>query len=246
MDSKTINNLSGCKKLDKFIQMYKTSGDIRLMPIINDIEEYLVNNIEIDYGEDDKVRLSAAGYNDIVFCGYAGLSGSLLMADHARELLNRRLTNAYIDRIDQYRKFVYEDKSLIENIKDDISIKQLACIPVSEGGLYKTLFDLGKKYNRGFLVEYSKVPMKQETIEFCECFEMDPWQLFSAGSIFFLTDNGIALQKKLEDRGIVCQIVGHFHDQNDKTIRFRDEDRLLNRPDPEELLKILKEKIKAD
>ena len=80
--------------------------------------------------------------------------------------------------------------------------------------------------------------MLQETIEVCEHYRLNPYQLTSVGSLLMVTDDGEALTDALRSHQIQAVVIGKMTDNNDKILHNGDEIRYLDRPAPDEILKI--------
>ena len=66
---------------------------------------------------------------------------------------------------------------------------------ITEGGILAGLWELSKETDMGLDLDMKKMSVLQETIEVCEHFRMNPYQLASAGSFLMLTEDG----RKLAD-----------------------------------------------
>ena len=84
----------------------------------------------------------------------------------------------------------------------------------------------------------SKIAVRQETIEVCEHFRLNPYQLASGGSFLMLTENGEALADALNQKGIQAAVIGQLTDSNDKIIHNGEDMRYIDRPAPDELMKV--------
>ena len=83
-----------------------------------------------------------------------------------------------------------------------------------------------------------KIPVKQETIEICEFFELNPYELLSGGCLIMTADNGENLVMALKREGIPSVIVGRTTDRNDRVIYNEDEKRYLDRPKTDQIYKV--------
>ena len=110
---------------------------------------------------------------------------------------------------------------------------------VSSGGIYASLWEMSEKAGCGLEVDLRKIPVRQETIEICEFFELNPYQLMSGGALLIATGDGKGLVKKLEDEGIPATVIGALKEGNDKIIVNGDEKRFLESPQADEIHKVL-------
>lgn len=85
------------------------------------------------------------------------------------------------------------------------------------------------------------ISVLQETVEVCEHFRLNPYQLTSVGSFLMVTDNGAGLCEKLLEQGIKASVIGRITDNNDKVIYNGEEVRYIDRPAPDEIFKIFEE-----
>jgi hydrogenase expression/formation protein HypE len=83
-----------------------------------------------------------------------------------------------------------------------------------------------------------KLSIRQETIEVCEHFRLNPYQLTSIGSMIMVTDKGEELADALMKEGIKASVIGRLAEGNDKVICNGEEIRYIDRPAPDEIKKI--------
>ncbi len=58
--------------------------------------------------------------------------------------------------------------------------------------------------NQGLDLDMKKISILQETIEVCEHFRLNPYQMISTGSFLAVTDNGEVLADALNNQGITA------------------------------------------
>jgi hydrogenase maturation factor len=90
----------------------------------------------------------------------------------------------------------------------------------------------------GLNIDLKSIPVRQETIEVCEAFGLNPYQLISSGSMLITTAKGHDLVSKLKDAGIHATVVGKVTEGNDRVLINEDEVRYLEPPKMDELYKI--------
>jgi|GEM_PF-4556426 len=112
-------------------------------------------------------------------------------------------------------------------------------INVAEGGMYRAIFDIWTKYQLGFEIEYSDVPVSQVSIEICEYYDMDPWRLFAGGCILIIADNARRVKLELEEQGFEAVTVGYLRRDKEKLIRHREVVSRADRPKRDEILDVL-------
>ena len=83
------------------------------------------------------------------------------------------------------------------------------------------------------------IPILQETIEFANHYDIDPYRLRAGGSLLAVTGDADALLEKLWESGIPAARIGELSGNRDKILRNEDEIRYLDLPQPDELRKIM-------
>lgn len=190
---------------------------------------------EIDHKERiaDALLTARAG-QDIVYAGWAGLEGMLRIIGEKEAELRERFTPAFIGQMKAYdSELCGLSKIAVADAMGVSVIRQ-----VSRGGILASLWDLAKDTELGLNLDLKKIAVRQETIEVCEHFRLNPYQLASGGSFLMLTENGEALADALNQKGIQAAVIGQLTDSNDKIIHNGEDMRYIDRPAPDELMKV--------
>ena len=87
----------------------------------------------------------------------------------------------------------------------------------------------------GLEVDLKKLPIKQETVEICEFFELNPYELLSGGCLIMVTEDGNGLVSALAREEIPAVIVGRTTDSNDRILYNEDEKRYLDMPKTDQI-----------
>ena len=178
--------------------------------------------------------LTARAGQDIVYAGWAGLEGMLRIIGEKEAELRERFTPAFIGQMKAYdSELCGLSKIAVADAMGVSVIRQ-----VSRGGILASLWDLAKDTELGLNLDLKKIAVRQETIEVCEHFRLNPYQLASGGSFLMLTENGEALADALNQKGIQAAVIGQLTDSNDKIIHNGEDMRYIDRPAPEELMKV--------
>ena len=178
--------------------------------------------------------LTARAGQDIVYAGWAGLEGMLRIIGEKEAELRERFTPAFIGQMRAYdSELCGLSKIAVADAMGVSVIRQ-----VSRGGILASLWDLAKDTELGLNLDLKKIAVRQETIEVCEHFRLNPYQLASGGSFLMLTENGEALADALNQKGIQAAVIGQLTDSNDKIIHNGEDMRYIDRPAPDELMKV--------
>lgn len=171
---------------------------------------------------------------DIVVSKYIGIEGTAILCQNKRnELLTRYpesflcRTNEFMEQLSIRREAAIAMKSGVYTMHD-----------IRNGGIFGALWELSRQLDVGLHIDLKKIPVLQETIEVCEFFELNPYQMMSGGALLMLAEDGEALVEALADGGIPATMIGTTHAGNDKVICNGEETRFLDKAAPDELYKI--------
>ena len=83
--------------------------------------------------------------------------------------------------------------------------------------------------------------VKQETIEVCEYFHLNPYQLTSTGCVLLVTEQGEELADALSKNGTPATVIGHTTKETERVIMNGGEKRYLDRPAQDEFARFFAE-----
>lgn len=185
-------------------------------------------------GTEMKQEISDRGADQIILTKWAGMEGSCILA-RDREDLREVFPETILMRmrgLDRYLSVREEAEICAENGAQHL-------VDLSEGGIFAALWRLSVKARRGFVIDLMDIPVLQETIEFANHYDIDPYRLRSGGSLLAVTGDADALISKLWSSGIPAARIGELREDRDKILRNEDEIRYLDLPQTDELRKIM-------
>jgi hydrogenase maturation factor len=97
---------------------------------------------------------------------------------------------------------------------------------------------MGQCSGVGLEIDLKKIPIRQETIEICEFFDLNPYKLLSGGSLLMASEDGNALVRALGKSGICATIIGKATEGNDRVLISGEERRFLETTQTDELWKL--------
>ena len=100
----------------------------------------------------------------------------------------------------------------------------------SKGGVFTSLWELSEYLKCGMEINLRSIPIRQETIELCEYFNLNPYFINSLGGLLVVTEDGGSLVKKAEALGKAAAVIGHTVNGHQKTVINNDEKRYLEAP----------------
>ncbi len=171
---------------------------------------------------------------DLVATKWIGIEGTAIIArERETELLNRFPK----DLVEEAKK-MSEFLSVQQEARIAVQTGVSAMHDVTEGGIYGALWELAEASGVGLVVDLKKIPVRQETIEICEYFGLNPYELISSGCMLMASEQGEQLVQKLLAEGIPAVIIGKATEGNDRTIEKNGEKRYLTPPTTDEIYKI--------
>lgn len=174
---------------------------------------------------------------DIVLLKWIGLEGTLRVMREKEEALAERFVPTFLNQIRELESQIFSEKEL-EMAKE---FGVLAMHQITEGGILAALWELTESSNVGMEVDLKKMTIKQETVEVCEHFHLNPYQLTSVGSVLIITDRGEELVETFREAGVEASLLGRTTSENARVILGGEEKRFLDRPAPDELLQLYEE-----
>ena len=110
---------------------------------------------------------------------------------------------------------------------------------VTEGGIFGALWEMAEASGVGLEIDLKKIPLRQETVEVCEFFHINPYELISSGCMLMAAADGNELIRRLKENGIEATVIGKATAGNDRVLMNEDECRFLEPPKTDELYKVI-------
>lgn len=116
-----------------------------------------------------------------------------------------------------------------------------ALYAMGEGGFLSALWKMAEASEVGLEADFRKVPIRQETIEVCEIFDLNPYKLQAEGAVLIGIRGGEALVQRFRNEGFMAEIIGQTNSGNDRLLYSGGSARYLERPAEDELYRIIRE-----
>ena len=171
---------------------------------------------------------------DIVATKWVGLEGTAILACEKEDALRSRYAQPFIDNAKAFGQMM----SILPEAAVAVKSGASAMHDVSEGGIFGALWELAESAGVGLEIDLKKIPIRQETIEICEFFDVNPYKLLSGGCLLIATEDGNGLVMELEKADIPAVIIGKATDSNDRVLINEDERRFLETTQTDELYQI--------
>ena len=170
----------------------------------------------------------------IVMTKWIGLEGTAILAKEKAEQLLTRYPAVLVREAQGFEKYLPILPEAATALKSGVC----AMHDVRNGGIFGALFELSRSTGVGLSVDLKQIPVKQETIEICEFFDINPYELLSGGCLLLVTEDGEALVDALEEENIPAAVIGRMMPDNDKIVVNGEETRFLEPAKPDEIYKI--------
>ena len=167
---------------------------------------------------------------ELVVTRWIALAGTARIAGTHEEELKKRFPASLVDAA---KRFADPGGVLAETRIADCfgehALQELSC-----GGILGALWEAAERAKVGLEIELRKIPIRQETVEICEYFDVNPYYLYSEGSLLVGTDQAGALTEALFAAGIPAAVIGHVTAGRQRIIHNGEKISYLNRPQPDE------------
>ena len=169
--------------------------------------------------------------NELVVAGAVALKGTALIAKEKHEILREHFSQG----------FLYDSENMQESYGVGENPEESAAWETAKKAGATALYAMGEG---GFLsalleMDFTKVPIRQETIEICEIFDVNPYKLQSEGTILIGVPAGEALVLELRRMGLMAAVIGQTNSGNDRMLYYNGNGRYLERPAKDEIYKVL-------
>lgn len=172
---------------------------------------------------------------DVVVTKWVGLEGTSILAKEREQMLLEKFPRHLIEEAKSYEQMMSVIPEAAIAVKSNVS----AMHDITEGGVFGALWEMAESAGVGLTIDLKKLPIKQATVEICNFFDINPYEMMSSGSMLMAADNGHDLVRELEKANIHGVVVGKVTDSNDRVVVNGDETRFLEPPKTDELYKAL-------
>ena len=150
---------------------------------------------------------------ELIVTGAIGLAGTGMIADLKKEELSRRFPSMFLREAE-----TCSERLSIEKEAEILSRSDTFRMALGERRICGAYWETVENSGTGLEVEIEKIPIKQHTIEICEYFDLNPYQLMSTGAMLIASDQGQELVRELQTNGIQAAVIGRTSDSREKLI----------------------------
>lgn len=210
-------------------------GHTEVTPVVN---QPVVTVCGVGKVKEGKLVLSSGARPgmDIVVTKWVGIEGTSIIAKEKEEELKTRFSASFIDKAKELDVYL----SVLSEAAVAVNSGVSAMHDITEGGIFGALWEMAEASGIGLDIDVKKIPIRQETIEICEFYGINPYRLISSGSMLMATEDGNKMVRELEKAGINAVVIGKATEGKDRMIRKDEEEHsFLERPKTDELYQVL-------
>ncbi len=180
--------------------------------------------------------------DELVVIGPVGLSGTVRIVkekyDHLRDFFSEGFLEDALMLLQNFG--IGEDPKTSKAWQMAEGYGADALYAMGEGGVLSAVWKMSEASLLGLKADLRKIPIRQETIEITEKYEIDPYRLVSEGSLLVGIRGGQALVQACLHSGLMAAVIGQTDKGNDRLLYSGENVRYLNRPEKDEIYKIFK------
>lgn len=198
--------------------------------------------------------------DSLVVAGAVALQGTWLLVKNERDRLQKIFSEGFLYDAEKcpelsgiaYKGFLDEtepQKGASGGPSEKIFLERLGISPevaghcrafyaMGTGGVLCAVWKMAEASGMGLEADLRKIPIRQETIEICECFDLDPYRLLSGGSVLLGTDRGREMVQLCRQKGIPAAVIGTAVKGSGRILRSGEITRYLDRPGQDEITKL--------
>lgn len=171
---------------------------------------------------------------DIVATKWIALEGTAVLARVKEQELRTKYPSHLVEEAKGFEKYLPILPEAATAAKSGVCKMHDA----SEGGIFGALWELAECMGVGLEIDLKKLPVRQETIEVCEYFDLNPYELLSGGCLLIAAENGFDLVRALEQKHIPAAVVGKTTNNHDRVVINEEERRFLEPRRSDEIHKV--------
>ena len=174
---------------------------------------------------------------DILVSKWIGIEGTSIIAKEKEEELKTHFAVPFIEKAKALDAYISVQSEAAVAVTSGVS----AMHDVTEGGIFGALWEMAEASGVGLEIDLKKIPIRQETVEVCEFFGVNPYLLISSGCMLMAAQDGNHLVRELEKAGIKATIIGKGLTEREmyRVLLNEDERRFLEPPKTDELYKVI-------
>lgn len=167
---------------------------------------------------------------DLLVAGFIAEEGTALLAREREAELCARFSQVFVEQA----KSMGESICVLHAAQAALKLGAAALHDVSQGGIFGALWEMCEGGKVGLEADLRRIPIRQESVEVCELFGLNPYCLLSGGALLIAAGDGKRMAEELQKEGIAAVVIGRTTAGNDRILRNGEERRFLEKPAQDE------------
>lgn len=168
----------------------------------------------------------ACANQDIVVSKWIALEGTAELAGQHRERLRERFPARMVEEAAAFDRYL----SVVPEAATAMKSGVCGVRSLSQSGILEGLWEMAQEAGVGLEVDFRMIPVRQETIEICEFFGRNPYELASGGCLLMTTGDGYSLVSALLREGIPAAVIGRTTRGKERVLYNQGRKRYLDKP----------------
>lgn len=174
--------------------------------------------------------------DELVAAGAVALRATVLLAQKEYEVLRNYFSEGFLCQCRNLEKDCRCPDELAWQMALEAGASALYA--VGEGGVLSALWKMAEASQTGLNADLRRIPIRQETVEVCERFDLNPYYLYSGGVLLIGIPSGEGLVQEYIRMGIPAAVIGQTDSGNDRLLYSGENVRYLDRPARDEFYKM--------
>ncbi len=208
-----------------------SAGHTAVSPYVKDL---ILTGTALGSREEDHVPGKLRPGLDLVAAGPAAMEGTSMIAATRGEALTTRYPASFIQEAADL--FKQGDLGFLREVLSSEDV--VKAHDLSEGGIFGGLWEMAAADKVGLDIDLRQIPVRQHSIEVCEYFDLNPYQLRSCGSMLIACEKGDSLVSTLSSMGVQAAVIGFTTGDNARLIRYDSQVRYLEPPKMDEYYRL--------
>ena len=141
---------------------------------------------------------------DLVVTKWIGLEATAILAKEREKELLTRFSQDFVRTVQSFGQYI----SVVADARAAKAFGAGAMHDITEGGIFGALWEMAEGSGVGLEADLKAIPIRQETVEVCEYFGLNPYQIMSSGSLLIAAEDGPGLVRALEENHIRGTVIG--------------------------------------
>ena len=176
----------------------------------------------------------------LVVIGAVALKGTVVIAEKGYDVLCQYFSKGFLEDCrklwENYGVGEDAEHSQAWNMAQEAGASAL-CV-IEKGGILSALWKMAEVSQVGLSVDLRKIPIRQETVEVCERYQLNPYKMMSGGAILLGIHGGESLVQACHQLGIPAAVIGQVQEGNERLLYSGVNSRYLERPAADEMRKL--------